>query len=318
MTTRLLLDVERSDDELVVRFGGPADHLAGPELRALLRALLSDPDDDRPVRMMLEPGVLLQADVSAAIEAAGRLAREAGRELRLSGAGGDDDLPERTWHSPLLDDDVPLRHARGSWLPAMVLAALAILAVLAPTGRADSAAPCPGADVVPVASADLAGASDAARCAVNEERTARGLPPLRADDGLDRTAARFAGRLVEETFFSHRAPDGEDLGDRLRRLHRQRGGPYAAGENLGWGEASAGTPGGMVRAWMKSPGHRAVILDRDFTRIGIGVAPGSPTGPRRTAAATYVLHAGVWRMPARTARKRALRSGRASARSRRN
>jgi uncharacterized protein YkwD len=58
--------------------------------------------------------------------------------------------------------------------------------------------------------------------------------------------------------------DGQNAGDRLR----------AKGLIFnGWGENIAegySTPAAVMRAWMNSPGHRANILDCDFTSLGVG------------------------------------------------
>lgn len=32
-----------------------------------------------------------------------------------------------------------------------------------------------------------------------------------------------------------------------------------------------------MRAWMRSPGHRANILSRTFREVGVGIAIGAPT-----------------------------------------
>jgi len=47
-----------------------------------------------------------------------------------------------------------------------------------------------------------------------------------------------------------------------------------AGENIAGNPSAAGA----MRAWMNSPGHRANILNPNFTRIGIGVVDGGPYG----------------------------------------
>jgi len=45
----------------------------------------------------------------------------------------------------------------------------------------------------------------------------------------------------------------------------------SAGENIAAGQS---TPQQVVQAWMNSPGHRANILSRSYTRIGVGYAKG--------------------------------------------
>ena len=52
----------------------------------------------------------------------------------------------------------------------------------------------------------------------------------------------------------------------------------AAGEALAWAQGRLATPHAIVRAWMHSPPHRAVLLGRGYRDVGIGVALGSPYG----------------------------------------
>ena len=55
----------------------------------------------------------------------------------------------------------------------------------------------------------------------------------------------------------------------LRRVSR-----WAIGEVLAR-QSSAGTPRGVVRAWMQSPPHREVLLDGRFRQIGIAARVGA-------------------------------------------
>jgi uncharacterized protein YkwD len=43
-----------------------------------------------------------------------------------------------------------------------------------------------------------------------------------------------------------------------------------AGENLAWGAGTSGTARAIVGAWLASPEHRANLLRRSFTRVGVG------------------------------------------------
>lgn len=49
------------------------------------------------------------------------------------------------------------------------------------------------------------------------------------------------------------------------------------GENIAYGDATL-TPREVVRLWMSSPGHRANILDPDFTAIGMAAWRSADTG----------------------------------------
>ena len=61
------------------------------------------------------------------------------------------------------------------------------------------------------------------------------------------------------------------------------------GKNIGWGTGSFCSPRGMVRQWMRSPGHRANILNPRARDAGVGIALGTPGGH---GGATYTLDLG--------------------------
>jgi uncharacterized protein YkwD len=46
------------------------------------------------------------------------------------------------------------------------------------------------------------------------------------------------------------------------------------GEDLAWTAARGGTEETVIRLWLASPTHRAVLLRAGFRRVGIGVAVG--------------------------------------------
>ncbi|MDQ3631617.1 MAG: CAP domain-containing protein, partial [Actinomycetota bacterium] len=170
-------------------------------------------------------------------------------------------------------------------LPLVVLLGSLLLAAPA------AAAECPGADAVPTA-AKTVEVRAAVVCLTNAERAAAGLGGLMSENRLEAVAQGYAQRMVTEHFFGHVGPDGSVLAVRLAGYL----GWLTVGENLAWGEGSLSTPRSTVAAWMRSPGHRANILTRDFAEVGVGVALGSPGGSSGPAA-TYVANYGV-RSPA--------------------
>ncbi|WP_326783899.1 CAP domain-containing protein [Streptomyces sp. NBC_00151] len=106
----------------------------------------------------------------------------------------------------------------------------------------------------------------------NTERASAGLPPLAADATLTAAAQAHSADMVTRDFYAHTSPEGSRPWDRAAAAgsaHR------AIGENIACGQRS---PAEVVRGWMDSPGHRANILKRDFTHIGIGLAGGSRAG----------------------------------------
>jgi uncharacterized protein YkwD len=96
--------------------------------------------------------------------------------------------------------------------------------------------------------------------------------------------------MVRKGFFQH----GNFVARILNTRYVTRRQAWSLGENIAWGTGSLGTPAQTVRAWMRSPGHRANILSRRFRDIGIGIALGAPAEVHASAgAATYTTDFGV-------------------------
>ncbi len=94
---------------------------------------------------------------------------------------------------------------------------------------------------------------------INDRRAAHGLRPLRVDRCTDRIAERWGRHLARDGAFEH-----QSLSPLLRRCEARW-----AGETLAYGRVK---PARMVRMWMHSPGHRAILLSRRPTHVGIGAA----------------------------------------------
>jgi uncharacterized protein YkwD len=173
----------------------------------------------------------------------------------------------------------------------VALAAATILAAPAPA-PAHAQTQCGG--VAAAASvAPAAQVSAAVRCLINRTRSVRGLPALRVNERLRLAAVRHGSDMVRRSYFDHVSPDGGTLTDRIRRTgYLSAADDYTLGENIGWGTAELSTPESIFQAWMKSPPHRAVILDRRFREAGVGVVHGVPAAVEG-AGATYVLDVGV-------------------------
>lgn len=97
---------------------------------------------------------------------------------------------------------------------------------------------------------------------VNAERAKVNLPALTMSADLNAAAQIRAKETVQS--FSHTRPNGSSFYSVLE----ENGISYrGAGENIAWGQR---TPEAVVNAWMNSEGHRANILNKNFTSIGIG------------------------------------------------
>lgn len=105
-------------------------------------------------------------------------------------------------------------------------------------------------------------AVDAVLRLVNEERSRAGLPALALHTGAFRAAQVRSEEL--ERSFSHTRPDGSSF---TTALAAARVSYRAAGENIAYGQKTADQ---VMRDWMNSAGHRANILNGNYTSIGIG------------------------------------------------
>lgn len=105
---------------------------------------------------------------------------------------------------------------------------------------------------------------------VNTERVKQGLRPLVWDGELTRMARLYSEKMASQNFFSHKSPDGEGLRERSRANGIV--GFKRLGENLAFNKGFADAAISAVVGWMRSEGHRDHILDREFTRSGLGIA----------------------------------------------
>ena len=97
---------------------------------------------------------------------------------------------------------------------------------------------------------------------VNAERAKEGLAPLTVDTKVQ-AAAQVRAKECEQSF-SHTRPNGTSFATALKE---QNVSYRSAGENIAWGQRS---PQEVVNAWMNSAGHRANIMNANFTTIGVG------------------------------------------------
>lgn len=104
--------------------------------------------------------------------------------------------------------------------------------------------------------------------AVNRERTARKLPPLRPDAALQAAAQAYADDMLARGYYGHESPEGVVV------LGRTRLAGYDAslvGENLAMGQTSVAN---AMAGWMASTRHRQNILNPRFVEAGFGIALG--------------------------------------------
>lgn len=103
---------------------------------------------------------------------------------------------------------------------------------------------------------------------VNAARKKSKLPALKEVGSMDTVARNWsvkqasAGRMSHNKSYSKQLPKGWS----------------SAGENVAFGYVAAN----VTKAWLKSPGHRANILKKSYTHIGIGITCGKYGTPYYT------------------------------------
>ena len=104
---------------------------------------------------------------------------------------------------------------------------------------------------------------------VNVERTKRGLTPLKINTKLSNVATLKSQDMINKNYFSHTSPTYGSPFDMMKQF----GITYrAAGENIAKGQKS---PQQVMNSWMNSSGHRANILNSNYTELGVGIAKSS-------------------------------------------
>ena len=166
--------------------------------------------------------------------------------------------------------------------------------VAAKPAKRKAATVCTNTDLLPAAG-NLAVIRAAVLCLHNKERTQRGLVPLKENAKLRKAAKGHSENMVTQGFFDHTAPDGSDMVDRILGTGYAAGQGWSLGENIAWGTGTLATAREIHAAWMKSPGHKANILRRQFREIGIGIAVGAPVDAGGLDGATYTADFGVRR-----------------------
>ena len=102
----------------------------------------------------------------------------------------------------------------------------------------------------------------------NAQRVQNGLAPLSVNVQLTQAADIQSGNMARLEIMSHTLPGTAtpDLASRAAAV----GYRYSSlGENIAWNYADADA---VVAGWMASSGHRANILNPNFTEIGVSVA----------------------------------------------
>jgi uncharacterized YkwD family protein len=107
---------------------------------------------------------------------------------------------------------------------------------------------------------------------VNQERVKAGVAPLKLSNSLDKMASVKAADMRDKQYFDHTSPTYGSPFNMMTTF----GISYSyAGENIAAGQK---TPTDVMNSWMNSSGHRANILNPNYTELGVGLAKGGSYG----------------------------------------
>ena len=98
----------------------------------------------------------------------------------------------------------------------------------------------------------------------NAERVKAGVAPLKREDSLTKSAQWLAQDMAANNYFAHEDRQGRRIVTRLPDFGYT--GYSMIGENIAGGQQ---TPEQVVAEWMRSPGHRANLLNPEFCELGV-------------------------------------------------
>lgn len=107
---------------------------------------------------------------------------------------------------------------------------------------------------------------------VNQERAKVGVSALALDNDLTHIATMKARDMRDKNYFSHNSPTYGSPFEMLQKF----GVKYTyAGENIAGGQKTSEQ---VMKDWMNSSGHRANILNKNYTKLGVGYVEGGQYG----------------------------------------
>ncbi|HEX8231328.1 MAG TPA: CAP domain-containing protein [Chloroflexia bacterium] len=133
-------------------------------------------------------------------------------------------------------------------------------------------APAPPAQQAP-ASVSLDGAESFIMQAINEQRVAAGVAPVKLQAAVTEISRSRSNDMAARNYFSHTSPDGKQF---LGMLGEYKVGYKFAGEILArnnYPDAEASRV--AIESYMSSAAHKAILLDGRFTSVGVGHAVGA-------------------------------------------
>jgi uncharacterized protein YkwD len=144
------------------------------------------------------------------------------------------------------------------WL--VFVCAAAVVAIAAPAAVPASSA----------SSTSMTGLESGLLQQLNAVRADHGLSALRPNARLATAAEQHSREMADDGYFDHNSVDGTSFSARVAKWYPLASfHSWSVAENLLWSSPSV-DPSGAVAMWMRSPPHRANILNPRFQDIGIG------------------------------------------------
>lgn len=104
---------------------------------------------------------------------------------------------------------------------------------------------------------------------INKERIAAGVEPIEMHEPLHCTAQEKAEDLYTTGVFDHYS---DNLGWFYDQYEKAGITYYGGGENIAYGQPDVTS---VMESWMQSKGHKANILDENWTHVGVGYYKGN-------------------------------------------
>ncbi|WP_433789033.1 CAP domain-containing protein [Actinoplanes sp. CA-252034] len=152
-----------------------------------------------------------------------------------------------------------------------LLRRLAVTALLAPAAAGAMTMIATPAEAAPAKASEQALQTEVNRL-TNIERTKQGCGALKVNSQLTAAARGHSAWMAKTGTFSHTGGGGSSFVARARAT----GYGQPSAENIAWGFQTAAS---VVEGWMRSPGHRANIVNCKSKSVGVGVvlsASGTP------------------------------------------
>lgn len=106
----------------------------------------------------------------------------------------------------------------------------------------------------------------------NKERVKNKLPLYKNDASLVIAARQHSKEMIDMDYFAHGSPK-KDWVEPYHRAYYAGFFEAFVGENIAYnfGENDKMAAKNLMQTWMKSPGHRANILNKEYTHLGVGI-----------------------------------------------